>query len=325
MRVFTHARQRAIYFVFVAMVSVLVAAGAAQAGTFTNATPILISGIEGYSQPTLSIPYPSDIAVSGVTGTVTNVTIKLNDLVKPSGPLREVDFLLVSPIGDKLLLLSDAGEGITGAVTLTFDDAAASALPLFGSVVSGTYKPTNYGATDGGISPCGGGQVYTEPDPDDFSLNPPAPAPPYGSALSIFNGDDANGTWKLYALSDCLGGASATVASGWSIAITTTTQTAARMTSFSAAPAKQGVTVRWRTASEVDVLGFNVYRRTVSGPLRRVNRSLIAAKGDTSGATYRFVDRSARAGHVYAYRLQLVDTDGTRSWYGSARVRAGRT
>jgi hypothetical protein len=73
------------------------------------------------------------------------------------------------------------------------------------------------------------------------------------------------------------------------------------------------VTVRWRTASEVEVIGFNVYRKTSSGPLRKVNRALVAAKGGATGAGYRFVDRSTRAGVVYTYRLQVVDVDGTRS------------
>jgi len=248
-------------------------------------------------------------------------------LNKTAASVKDLDFLLVSPTGDTLLLLSDAGEGTTGpdpqnpsSVTLTFDDAAPGSVLLPGQLLSGTYKPTNY---DFASTLCSSG-IYTEPDPDNFGLNatfsaePAAPPPPYGQSLSIFNGDDPNGTWRLYALSDCVGSSTATLG-GWSITIRTG-PTAARMTSFSAATAKRGVAVRWRTASEVDVLGFNVYRKTASGPLRKVNRSLIAARGGAAGASYRFVDRSARAGASYTYRLQLVDVDGTHAWYGSTRV-----
>jgi hypothetical protein len=215
--------------------------------------------------------------------------------------------------------MSDAITGSTVTpLDLTFDDTAGGPVPFVGPVASGTYQPTNYPAVFMNSSAC-----QNEADPDVFTL--PAPAGPYtATTLSIFNGDNPNGTWSLYPVNDCIGSGAGTLVS-WSIAITTTTQTAARMTSFSAAPAKKGVTVRWRTASEVDTLGFNVYRRTSSGPLRKVNRALIAAKGGPAGASYRFVDRSTRAGVVYTYRLQLVDVDGTRSWYGSARVRARGT
>jgi len=192
---------------------------------------------------------------------------------------------------------------------------AANAFP----VVSGTFQPTNWPANAAGNTPCSGGNpVYTEPDPDVFTA--PAPAGPYGSTLSIFNGDDPNGTWSLYAVTDCLGSGPGTL-TNWSITFTTS-PTAARITSFSAAPAKHGVTARWRTASEVDVLGFNLYRATATGPLRKVNRALLAARGGATGASYRVVDRSARKGVRYTYRLQAVELDGTRTWYGSARVRA---
>ena len=328
-----NARSRAALVALLASVCLLFTADAAPAATFgpfSNTTPISIFGLEAYSFPTLSVPYPSDIPVVGVTGTVTKVTVTLNDLYQPlGGNVKDLDFLVVSPGGAKLLLLSDAGVGGTGpnpasptAVTLTFDDAAAGPVPFLGPVVTGTYQPTDYPANFLGFPACGGGPAYTEPDPDDFSLNPPAPGPPYGLTLGIFNGGPANGIWSLYALGDCLGSATATLLGGWSLTITTDAPTAARMSSFSAAGAKRGVTVRWRTASEVDAVGFNVYRATAAGPLRKANRTLIAARGGASGANYRFVDRSTRAGRAYTYRLQLVDLDGSHSWYGSVRVRA---
>ena len=82
------------------------------------------------------------------------------------------------------------------------------------------------------------------------------------------------------------------------------------------------VQVSWRTGSETKALGYNLYRSTGSGPYRKVNRGLIAAKrsGESIGAAYRFVDRSVRRGKAYAYRLQVVDLAGKRSWHtlGSA-------
>jgi len=304
------------------VVSLLVIAGPASADTATFSTLIPIS-INGYSNPSFgaTTPYPSTIAVSGMTGTITKVTVGLSGLTKTGSAMKDLDFLLVSPTGDTLLLLSDAGSGDAQIpLTLVFDDAAAGPIPLFASpVVSGTYKPTNYAANEQGITPCDS-MLFNEPEPDAFTA--PAPVGPYGSTLGVFNGDNPNGTWSLYALLDCLGTAPAALAS-WSITITTE-PTAARMTSFSAASGRHGVTVRWRTGSEVDALGFNVYRGKGNGALHKLNRALIRARGGAAGAGYRFVDRSARAGFRYAYRLQLIDTDGTRSWYGSASVRATR-
>jgi len=93
--------------------------------------------------------------------------------------------------------------------------------------------------------------------------------------------------------------------------------TAVRVLRFSVKRSQRGVNVAWKTAFEAETLGFNVFR---SGGLRtrRLNRSLLAAKGHR--ADYVFVDRSARRGKSYTYRLQSVDLDGTRTWLGAATV-----
>ena len=80
----------------------------------------------------------------------------------------------------------------------------------------------------------------------------------------------------------------------------------------------RGVLVRWRTASESDTLGFNVYRQR-KGDWVRLNHGLIAAAfgGTPRGCRYSWLDRRAPSGRV-KYRLQAVGLDGTRSWIGSA-------
>lgn len=97
--------------------------------------------------------------------------------------------------------------------------------------------------------------------------------------------------------------------------------TAVSLRSFRGLATAQGVELLWRTASERDVLGFNVWRGQ-----KKVNRALVPAKAvrPSGGASYRIIDRTARAGKTYTYRLQVVDLDGARSWRGSARVRAAR-
>ena len=163
-----------------------------------NAAGIAVPGVgTGAATGAPANPYPSSINVAGVLGTVSKVTATITGFSHtfPS----DVDILLVGPGGQKVLLLSDAG-GSTDAVNanLTFDDAG----PLVGAtIVSGTFRPTNVTAT---------GDVFPAP----------APAAPYGSALSAFNGLSPNGTWSLYVVDDA-GLDAGSIAGGWSLTITT--------------------------------------------------------------------------------------------------------
>jgi hypothetical protein len=79
-------------------------------------------------------------------------------------------------------------------LTVVFDDEAASGLPDAATFGSGIYKPTNVGLTD--------------------AFAGPAPAGPYGTALSAFNGLNPNGTWALYVVDD-LNSNSGSIANGW--------------------------------------------------------------------------------------------------------------
>ena len=245
-----YAHKPARYVALLGVVSLLVLVGAARAATtFTSAGPITLQGFAGTGGT--STPYPSTIAVSGVTGTVTKVVVTLTGLTKPGASVKDLDFLLVSPLGEKMILLSDAGNGGVNDITLVFDDTAAATIgPDTFPVVSGTFKPVNWAADSGSSVPCdsAGGN---EPDPDVFPA--PAPAGPYGSTLSIFNGDDPNGTWSLYAVMDCLGSGVGTLTS-WSITFTTTP---ARTWGFSTGPGKQ-LNTHWKSGPNVPVPGFDL-------------------------------------------------------------------
>src|SRR5437868_776545 len=100
------------------------------------------------------------------------------------------------------MLMSDAGTDFDAVgVTLTFDDNAAIAPPNSAQLVSGTFRPSNY-------------------LPDE-TLPLPAPPPPYGSALSAFNGTNPNGMWSLF-VSDDTSEDGGSIDGGWSLTITTT-------------------------------------------------------------------------------------------------------
>jgi hypothetical protein len=105
--------------------------------------------------------------------------------------------------------------------------------------------------------------------------------------------------------------------STYSLDVTGTGVTAARFRSLSAAATARGTLVRWRTGTEAELLGFQVYR-TRGHSWRRITHSLIAAKGSVSGRSYRFLDRTARRG--VSYRIKAVNRDGTASWFGPVRV-----
>jgi hypothetical protein len=94
------------------------------------------------------------------------------------------------------------------------------------------------------------------------------------------------------------------------------TPTSAVLRSLEARTSGGGVLVRWRTATEMGTLGFNVYRGDV-----RLNHALIPSVfgGTARGHGYSWLDRTA-GGVAARYRLQAVGIDGSRSWLGSARA-----
>lgn len=78
---------------------------------------------------------------------------------------------------------------------------------------------------------------------------------------------------------------------------------------FVAPPA---VTLTWRTASEHNSAGFNVYRTHVAtAEIVQINNALIASRGSSgSGARYRLRDTEARRGQTYTYTLEEVGLNG---------------
>lgn len=96
--------------------------------------------------------------------------------------------------------------------------------------------------------------------------------------------------------------------------------TAALVRAVGAARTVKGVAVRWRTAHEAGLLGFDVYRER--GATRvRVNRRLVASAGAAAGRAYAYVDVAAPRGRTLRYWVAAVRLNGSRSWFGPATVR----
>ena len=126
--------------------------------------------------------YPSTTEVSGVPGTVTDVDVALTIDHNRFG---DIDVLLVGPGGQQVTLVSDAGgtSGIGSGSPVVLDDEAAGGVP--DPVLPGRFRPTDLD------DPVNG---------DPFV--PPAPAPTGNTQLSVFDGTNPNGTWRLFVVDD---------------------------------------------------------------------------------------------------------------------------
>ena len=103
--------------------------------------------------------------------------------------------------------------------------------------------------------------------------------------------------------------------------------TAVELASFSAEPQGSTVLVSWETATELDNLGFNLYRANAAGGERvRLNEWLIASQslGSTVGSSYQFVDHSAKPGMAYEYWLEDIDLAGVAGMNGPVAVEMPR-
>jgi hypothetical protein len=86
------------------------------------------------------------------------------------------------------------------------------------------------------------------------------------------------------------------------------------------------VRVTWKTETEMNTAGFNLYRGlSPEGPFDvQVNDSLIPPSADPlTGKEYTYVDRTAQPGTTYYYELQEVERGGGVNKFGPISVRAG--
>ena len=297
-------RPRKLHLGILLVVAAGVAVTAALATSFQNGGLITINDLS------TATPYPSQIAVSGLVGPITDVNVTLKSF-RHSAP-DDVDVLVTSPGGGKVVLMSDAGDlsAVSPGIDLTFDDDATISLPDESHIDPNTYKPTNYGTSGPGESGCEGEAL------DENGFPGAAPSAPYSSTLAAFNTQPPNGTWNLWVDDDCLDG-TGFFDNGWSVDIQTnpTGVAVARLTSR---PVPSGVSVRWTTSAETEIAGFNVYKG-----LAKLNKRLVSARhpGSARSATYTVIDRAVREGGTYTYRLQVVGLDGKKAWFGATSIR----
>ena len=174
------------------------------AGTIDRWTLNIQSGPTVISIPDVGVssPYPAEVVVSGLPGSITKATVSLSNFSHLAPD--DVDILLVGPDGRRIVLMSDAGgQTEVGGVNLTFDDAASAELPDNGTLFSGTYRPTDY-------------------EPGDVFPSPAPPGPVTGTTLGAFYGGVPNGIWRLYVVDDN-GNNFGSIAGSWSVSLQTST------------------------------------------------------------------------------------------------------
>ncbi len=91
---------------------------------------------------------------------------------------------------------------------------------------------------------------------------------------------------------------------------------------FDAAMTDGAMLVNWRTASEAEVIGFNVLRRAeADAKFAPVNAELILAQfaGQESGGVYTFQDAGLASGS-YIYQLEGIRLDGSADVFGEVTV-----
>jgi hypothetical protein len=96
------------------------------------------------------------------------------------------------------------------------------------------------------------------------------------------------------------------------------------LVSFTATQQGTAVRLAWETTSELDNVGFNLYRAESSdGQWLQLNQALILsqAPGSPEGASYQFVDASVRPGVVYYYWLEDVERNGLITRHGPVTAR----
>jgi hypothetical protein len=196
--------------------------------------------------------------------------------------------------------------GSTACVTVTADNTdeeTSSAGALMATAFQPTYNPNSIATTwwaahNGGMTTAGG--------PKAFSFNIPA----NGTFVVVVNARNGNEGGGPLCTLPCTYTLTIDSNLGPPTAITMLAKSSARRT-------PHGAVVRWRTATEANQLGFNVFRQ-VSGKRVKVSRSLLPSVfgGSVNGHAYSFVDRTAPRAGKLAYWIQSVSLNGTRSWSG---------
>jgi hypothetical protein len=132
---------------------------------------------------------------------------------------------------------------------------------------------------------------------------------PGSSRLDYLEGDPAPGFGTRYSLASAPTDPIVPELQGTDVALPV------QLSAFTVVPVKEGVIVKWQTESELNNLGFDVYRsESLDGTFVKVNQTRIQGAGtDATPHSYKFIDESVEVGKTYYYYIEDISYSGVRN------------
>ncbi len=195
--------------------------------SYCNPAQIHIPGFTAAAAP--GNPYPSNVFINDIPGTIKNVAVSIPDLNPQQGSLQDLTSMLVGPnqnITDSLDVMSHVGRNASGfAINITLDDAGNKGhfTQDVSDPTSGAWQPTSFGSP---VYP-----ALIPPGPYPPPVGTPQYAFPSGAFTfaSVYGSGPANtrtglGTWSLFqqttANGDVIVEGNGTTVPGWCMTIT---------------------------------------------------------------------------------------------------------
>lgn len=143
-----------------------------------------------------------------------------------------------------------------------------------------------------------------------------------GASASSGGAVTLGGSLGQFGAGQSSGGAASLTAGFWNPG--SSAPLAVTLAGFSAVQQGDAVLATWETASELNNLGFNLYRgASAAGPDRQLNATLIPSQspGSSGGYAYTWEDRADLApGATYFYWVEDVDISGAATMHGPVSV-----
>jgi hypothetical protein len=278
--------------------------------------PILtqtLSYVSGANPPAYTTPIPS--------------TTRVRIQVTIFNPTSLSTSLPITFSASNLVTANVPGGDVLYAGNASVSQGSITGQPSVGGSGNITWNPNNpvTGMLDAGTS---ASLTY------DVDVTPLA-----AGTISVTGTPASNGTTATYVDGTCSGASpacsgtqltNATYTYGplCQLAITTGTPlpTFAVISSFGAYEEDGKVVVQWETSSEIDTVGFYLFRKDEpKGKYFQVNDQLLPGLlVSNQGGTYRYVDETASPMKTYTYKLVEVETRGDKRIYGPFTVKVGK-
>ncbi|MDL1897451.1 hypothetical protein FBQ82_14395 [Anaerolineae bacterium CFX7] len=106
------------------------------------------------------------------------------------------------------------------------------------------------------------------------------------------------------------------------LSVKNTKPNAVTLGTFKASARPRAVALRWDTGTEINLVGFRVWRAQDKRVARNLTPELIPAQqaGQINGAMYRWRDARVQRGKTYVYQIEAVHADGTSEWSHAQRI-----